>query len=187
MLSIKTSSALSATHRLSQSRCSLITTDKVFCGRSCDLLQPPFSRISRNTQRPCYDAITVFDFCGTIGRAWIRTMHTRCSYACLPLSYRPPPIVCLQGLCRSVCFTTLLIAQPLVVFMWSLHTAHSEPNTAGRSRSALNRIILAAKEIQPMPNHRVWETFHFPSRANQIRTGECRSQSPVPYRLAIAL
>ena len=57
-------------------------------------------RISHNTQRPCYDAITVFDFCGTIGRAWIRTMHTRCSCACLPLSYRPTSIVCLQGLCR---------------------------------------------------------------------------------------
>ena len=102
-LSIKTSSALSAIHRLSQSRCSLISTDKVFCGCfPCECLcQPPFGRISRNTQRPCYDTITVFDFCGTIGRAWIRTMHTRCSYACLPLSYRPPPIVCLQGLCRA--------------------------------------------------------------------------------------
>ena len=32
----------------------------------------------------------------------------------------------------------------------------------------------------------MWETYHFPRRANQIRTGECRSQSPVPYRLAIA-
>lgn len=100
-LSIKTSSALSATHRLSQSRCSLISADKVFCGCfPCECLcQPLFGRISRNTQRSCYGVITVFDFCGTMGRAWIRTVHTRCSYACLPLSYRPPPIVCLQGLC----------------------------------------------------------------------------------------
>ena len=72
----------------------------------------------------------------------------------IPRSVVRSSIVCLQGLCRSVCFTTLLIAQPLVVFMWSLHAAHSEPNTAGRSRSAINRIVLAAKEIQPMPNHR---------------------------------
>ena len=34
-----TSSALSATHRLSQSRCSLISADKVFCGCSCENLQ----------------------------------------------------------------------------------------------------------------------------------------------------
>lgn len=41
-----TSSALSATHRLSQSRCSLISTDKVFCGCfPCEFLcQPPFGR-----------------------------------------------------------------------------------------------------------------------------------------------
>ena len=96
----------------------LSIADKVFCGCSCRNLQPPFGRtstlqwlriitkrisvnlISRSHQRPSYDAITVFDFCGTIGRAWIRTMHTRCSYACLPLSYRPLSIVCLQGLCR---------------------------------------------------------------------------------------
>lgn len=26
------------------------------------------------------------------------------------------PILCLQGLCRSVCFTTLLLTQPLIVF-----------------------------------------------------------------------
>ena len=38
-----------------------------------------------------------------------------------------------------------------------------------------------------MPNHRVWEILLFPNGANQIRTGACRSQSPVPYRLAIAL
>ena len=107
---LSTSSELSATHRLSQSRCSLISTHKVFCGCSCDLLQPPFGRISRNTQRSCYDTITVFDICGAMGRAWIRTMHTRCSYACLPLSYRPPPIVCLQGLCSllsEVCLPEL--------------------------------------------------------------------------------
>lgn len=56
--------------------------------------------------------------------------------------------------------------------------AHSEPNTAGRSRSALNRIVLAAKEIQPMPNHRVWETCHFPRRANQSRTGDAGAKIP---------
>ena len=96
-------------------------------------------------------------------------------------------IVCLQGLCRSVCFTTLLIAQPLVVFMWSLHAAHSEPNTAGRSCSALNRIVLAAKGDSANAKSQMWEAKCFPNWANQIRTGECRSQSPVPYRLAIAL
>lgn len=99
--------------------------------------------ISRSHQRPCYDAITVFDFCGTIGRAWIRTMHTRCSYACLPLSYRPTSIVCLQGLCRI-----------LVSLLTIEHGGMMLENTAGRSRSVLNRIILAAKEIRPMPNHR---------------------------------
>ena len=46
-LSIKTSSALSATHRLSQSRCSLISTDKVFCGYACENLQPPLGRVYR--------------------------------------------------------------------------------------------------------------------------------------------
>ena len=33
-------------------------------------------------------------------------------------------------------------------------SAHSEPNTAGRSCSTLNRIVLAAKEIRPMSNHK---------------------------------
>ena len=38
----------------------------------------------------------------------------------LPLSYYPPSIFRLQGLCRSGCFTTLLITQPLIVFAVSL-------------------------------------------------------------------
>ena len=90
----------------------------------------------------------------------------------------PASIVCLQGLCRSVCFTTLLIAQPLVVFMWSLHAAHSEPNTAGRSRSTLNRIVLAAKGDSANAKSQVWEAKCFPNWANQIRTGDAGAKIP---------
>lgn len=42
-------------------------------------------------------------------------------------------------------FTTLLITQPLIVFYVVAPHGSFEPNTAGRSRSVLNRIILAAK------------------------------------------
>ena len=94
----------------------------------------------------------------------------------IPRSVVRSSIVCLQGLCRSVCFTTLLIAQPLVVFMWSLHAAHSEPNTAGRSRFTLNRIVLAAKGDSANAKSQMWETYHFPRGANQIRTGEAGSK-----------
>lgn len=98
-----TSGALSATHRLSQSRCSLISTDKVFCGCfPCEFLcQPPFGRISRKAQRPCYDSITVFDFCGTNSTYRNRTENSTESLS-NPLtvfSLCGTSIVCLQGLC----------------------------------------------------------------------------------------
>ena len=96
----------------------------------------------------------------------------------IPRSVVRSSIVCLQGLCRSVCFTTLLIAQPLVVFMWSLHAAHSEPNTAGRSRSTLNRIVLAAKGDSANAKSQVWEAKCFPNWANQIRTGDAGAKIP---------
>lgn len=47
-------------------------------------------------------------------------------------------------------FTTLLITQPLIVFYVVAPHGSFEPNTAGRSRSVLNRIILAAKRGIPM-------------------------------------
>ena len=37
-----------------------------------------------------------------------------------------------------------------------------------------------------MPNHRVWETCHFPRRANQIRTGDAGAKIPCLTVLAIA-
>lgn len=47
-------------------------------------------------------------------------------------------------------FTTLLITQPLIVFYVVAPHGSFEPNTAGRSRSVLNRIVLAAKRGIPM-------------------------------------
>lgn len=46
-------------------------------------------------------------------------------------------------------FTTLLITQPLIVFYVVAPHGSFEPNTAGRSRSVLNRIVLAAKSGIP--------------------------------------
>ena len=110
-------------------------------------------------------------------KLWVSTDKST-TIASTYFRHYPTSIVCLQGLCRSVCFTTLLIAQPLVVFMWSLHAAHSEPNTAGRSRSTLNRIVLAAKGDSANAKSQVWEAKCFPNWANQIRTGDAGAKIP---------
>ena len=95
---------------------------------------------------------------------------------------------CCPAVYPTCIYTTLEPLPYLTQYLRCLFnfSAHSEPNTAGRSRSTLNRIVLAAKGDSANAKSQMWETYHFPRRANQIRTGECRSQSPVPYRLAIA-
>ena len=54
--------------------------------------KPPLGGISHNTQRPCYDAITVFDFCGTIDyqgiEPWI-FVYRGIVHNALPLCYQP--------------------------------------------------------------------------------------------------
>ena len=159
--------------------------------------------LSHNTQRPCYDAITLFDFCGTMGRAWIRTMHTRCSYACLPLSYRPPSIVCLQGLCRVRQYLSSHMAATakhhhLQGFEYFGHCwkCHGKP-----TKHTIRQAIVSCLYLYSLlffddyySEAFLWQLAlcssvickYATNGANQIRTGECRSQSPVPYRLAIA-
>ena len=98
---------------------------------------------------------------------------------CKPPFGRIPPI-------------TVIPPQRIWVEFHFEHSGMMLENTAGRSCSVLNRIILAAKGIQPMPNRRVWETCHFPNGANQIRTGDtgiesrCLTAWQYPYKPAEA-
>ena len=48
------------------------------------------------------------------------------------------------------------------------HSVMMLDNTAGRSRSTLNRIVLAAKGDSANAKSQMWETYHFPRGANQI-------------------
>ena len=66
-------------------------------------------------------------------RLFVTKSRLLCVYL---LRHYPTSILCLQGLCRR---------SPDYPLSSHPGSAHSEPNTAGRSRSVLNRIILAAK------------------------------------------